>query len=135
MSEPTPENTEQIAEAPEASAEAPETREPESTQAEPPPEKRRRGRPAGAKDKAKRVVKPRVRVEPIAPAETQPSQPEPSQPPTEPVVQEPVEEPSPRTLFRHTSAQLLHLRGIINDSRRSATAQQYTQKLSVWPVV
>ena len=129
MSEPTPENTEIPAEIPEpVEAPAPEQPEPE-------PEKRGRGRPAGAKDRVKRTVKPKVRIEPI-PAEpaaepsqpSQPSQPQPAPPP-------PPEPPSPRTMYRQTSEQLLHLRGLMQDNRRATAAQAYTQKLSMWPVV
>ena len=129
MSEPT-ENTEIPAEIPE-----PVEAQPEPEPAEQEPEKRGRGRPAGAKDRVKRTVKPKVRVEPI-PAEpptepaaepSQPSQPQPVPPPPEP--------PSPRTMYRQTSEQLLHLRGLMQDNRRVTAAQAYTQKLSMWPVV
>ena len=130
MSEPT-ENTEIPAEIPEP-VEAPAPEQPEPAE-QPEPEKRGRGRPAGAKDRVKRTVK-KVRVEPI-PAEpaaepSQPSQPQPAPPP--PPEPEP---PSPRTMYRQTSEQLLHLRGLMQDNRRATAAQAYTQKLSMWPVV
>ena len=104
--------------------------------------KRGRGRPAGAKDKAPRSTKPKVRVEPIpAPKAT----PAPSQASTEPPAEtHPVEDvkarapspepPSPRTLFRRTSAHLLDLRDAMNSQKRASTAEKYTSRLHAWPV-
>ena len=107
---------------------------------EPEPEaKRGRGRPAGAKDKAKRVAKPKVRVEPIPQAAPvanppQPQQSEPQEPP--PPIQErsPSPELSPRTLYRQTSAHLLHLRGVLNSQKRASVADRYTSRLHDWHV-
>ncbi len=135
MSEPT-ENSE-IAEIPEPVVEAqPEPAEPADPPAE---EKRGRGRPAGAKDRVKRTVKPKVRIEPIpAPAEppAEPAEPsQPSQPQPQPPLPPEPEPPSPRTMYRQTSEQLLHLRTLMQDNRRATAAAQYTQKLSMWPVV
>ena len=115
---------------------------------EPAPEpKRGRGRPAGAKDKAPRTAKPRVRVEPIP----QPAAPKPAPKPAPAPAQAgglpdrappPVEErppspepPSPRTLFRETSAHLLSLRDVMNAQKRASAADRYTSKLHAWPVV
>ena len=127
---------------------------PEPTPAEPAPEKRGRGRPAGAKDRAPRVTKPKVRVEPIPHATPQPkAKPAPAaKPPVDEEVAEsrssssqlapPVEErppspepPSPRTLFRQTSAHLLNLRDVMNSHKRADAAQRYTSRLHAWPVV
>ena len=150
--EPTiPENIEN-SEAPPEPQEAP---APEPTPAEPAPEpKRGRGRPAGAKDRAPRVTKPKVRVEPIPHATPQPkAKPAPAaKPPVDEEVAEsrssssqlapPVEErppspepPSPRTLFRQTSAHLLNLRDVMNSHKRADAAQRYTSRLHAWPVV
>jgi hypothetical protein len=147
-----PENSETITE-PETTVE-----EPQAPQA--PEPKRGRGRPAGAKDKAPRITKPKVRVEPIPqPAEPKPAKaaepkakPAPAQSVvsselTTPVVEQrhPVadqaaccrspEPPSPRTLFRQTSAHLLNLRDIMNSQKRASAAERYTARLHAWPVV
>ena len=102
---------------------------------EPEPVKRGKGRPAGSKDKIKRTIKPKVRVEPIEqpkapeiPIEEPPATIEPQQ------VPEP-EPPSPRTLYRETSRHLVRLRGLINTGRRSEVGARYTQKLTQWPVI
>jgi hypothetical protein len=143
-----PENSETI-EAPPA-IEEPSAQEPEPPQVEP---KRGRGRPAGSKDKAPRTTKPKVRVEPIpsreppapkrapAPAPEPSPVPEPAQsvvssqlptPEQRPPSPEP---PSPRTLFRQTSAHLLNLRDIMNSQKRASVAERYTSRLHAWPVV
>ena len=146
---------------------APAAAPPESQPEEPP--KRGRGRPAGAKDKAPRSTKPRVRVEPIpqpkaapaaqgstssqlAPPSTEEERGRISQippPSTEeergrisqippPVVEErppSPEPPSPRTLYRQTSAHLLNLRDVMNSQKRASAAERYTARLQAWPVV
>ena len=129
---------------PENSEIAPEIVEPPAP-AEP---KRGRGRPAGAKDKAPRVAKPKVRVEPIPqpvepkakpapkPAQAPQAGASPSIPP--PVVEErppSPEPPSPRTLYRQTSAHLLNLRDVMNSQKRASAAERYTSRLHAWPVV
>ena len=127
-----PENTEVAQETPEVSQEpVPKAPEPEA--------KRGRGRPAGAKDKEKRVTKPKVRVEPIpqaTPVVANPPQPKPSEPQIEPPIQERSrpEPPSPRTLYRQTSAHLLHLRGVLNSQKRASVADRYTSRLHDWHV-
>ena len=131
-----PENSETI-EAP------PVIEEPPAVQEITPEPKRGRGRPAGSKDRAPRTAKPRVRVEPIppkptpspAPAPVQVSQ-APERPPS-PVEERPPspEPPSPRTLFRQTSAHLLNLRDVMNSQKRASTAERYTSRLRAWPVV
>ena len=104
--------------------------------------KRGRGRPAGAKDRVPRA-KPKVRVEPIptpvpkapapAPAVDLPSR----STPVEHVEARPPspEPPSPRTLFRQTSAHLLNLRDVMNSQKRASVAEKYTSRLHAWPVV
>jgi hypothetical protein len=128
---------------------------PSESQPEEPP-KRGRGRPAGAKDKAPRATKPKVRVEPIpkrqpaaatpeakpaaVPAEEPAADPLAPEPPRPPVADEAAccrtpEPPSPRTLYRQTSAQLLNLRDVMNSQKRASAAERYTSRLHAWPVV
>ena len=142
----------------EVEATIPENSEPQDTPEEQAPAaappKRGRGRPAGAKDKAPRSTKPRVRVEPIpqpkaAPAAQGSTSSQLTPPSTEeerggssqltpPVVEErppSPEPPSPRTLFRQTSAHLLNLRDVMNRQKRASVAERYTSRLQTWPVV
>ena len=122
---------------------------PQAEPAEPPeppavePPKRGRGRPAGSKDKAPRVTKPKVRVEPIPQPEPQPEKArKPAPPPVEeerpPVARARTpspEPPSPRTLFHQTSAHLLSLRDVMNSQKRAQAAERYTARLHDLPVV
>ena len=108
-----------------------------------PEPKRGRGRPAGSKDKAPRV---KVRVEPIPQPEPKPK-PAPATSSQQaggnetlapPVVEQrppSPEPPSPRTLFRQTSAHLLNLREVMNSQKRASVAEKYTSRLHAWPVV
>ena len=127
-----PENSESI---------APETQEVVEEPPAPAEPKRGRGRPAGAKDKAPRTAKPRVRAEPIPqPVEPKRAAPKPAPAPVEepPQVEErppSPEPPSPRTLFRQTSAHLLNLRDVMNSQKRASAAERYTSRLHAWPVV
>ena len=138
---------------------APEEQAPAAAPPESQPEelpKRGRGRPTGAKDRVPRSTKPRVRVEPIpqpkakaSPAAqggvssqlTPPSTEEErvgiSQIPTPVVEARPPspEPPSPRTLYRQTSAHLLNLRDVMNSQKRASAAERYTARLQAWPVV
>ena len=138
------ENSETITE-PETIVEEPQAPEPQA-----PEPKRGRGRPAGAKDKAPRTIKPKVRVEPIpqpkakpapAPAGDLPDRSPPAPAPAQAVATPPVERtpspepPSPRTLFRQTSAHLLNLRDVMNSQKRASAAERYTARLHAWPVV
>ena len=112
---------------------------PEASEAAPKP----KGRPQGSKDRQPRTRRPAIRVEPVPPRESpaapprertlerQPT-PAPARSPTpEPVPEEP---PSPQTLYRETSERLVHLRGLLNESRRSVVADKYTSRLSSWAV-
>jgi hypothetical protein len=45
------------------------------------------------------------------------------------------EPPSPRTLYRQTSAHLLNLRDVMNSQKRASAAERYTARLQAWPVV
>ena len=100
----------------------------------------KRGRPAGSKDKAPRR---KVRVEPITQEEEPPppaAKPKAAPPPVQeqPQRQPPSPErtppPSPRTLYRQTSAHLVTLRDALRDQRRGKVAEQYTSKLHSWVV-
>ena len=129
-----PENSETI--------EAPPEIEPAVSEEPAPEPKRGRGRPAGSKDRAPRTTKPTVRAEPIPSREAPKRAPAPSPEPTpepipEPVVERPPspEPPSPRTLFRQTSAHLLNLRDVMNSQKRASVAERYTSRLHAWPVV
>ena len=126
----TPENSETI---PSKSAQ-------ESIEASAP----KRGRPSGSKDRAPRR---KVKVEPIpTPVEEERQQaalaaPPPTPPPAavKPKAQrvpspEPPAPPSPRTLYRETSAHLVSLRDLMHDQRRAQVADRYTSKLHSWGV-
>ena len=117
---------------------APENVEPEQAeQAEEPalepaqPEPKKRGRPAGAKDKAPRR-KIKIVTDPLAPPEDlseepeQPSQPSQSQP--EPVPQP----PSPRTLHRQAAELILHLNNQRTEARRAQVRDMYTKNLAIY---
>ena len=118
---------------------APENVEPE--QAEEPalepaqPEPKKRGRPAGAKDKAPRK-KIKIVAQPLAPPEEdlseepeQPSQPsQSSQPAPEPVPQP----PSPRTLHRQAAELILHLNNQRSEARRAQMRDMYTKNLAIY---
>ena len=108
-----------------------------------PPAKRGRGRPAGSKDLKPRTSKPKVRIEPIpqaveperaqpVPEATSSSAPAAAQDTEAPPEPEP---PSPRTLYRQTSQQLLSLRDLMNEQRRASSATKYTDRLTNWPIV
>ena len=138
-----PDATTQLA--PEPASETPEAA-PEAEQApqatEPVPEpKRGRGRPAGAKDRAPRA-KPKVRVEPIPTPKAPAPAPAGDLPGRAPPVVEHVEArppspepPSPRTLYRQTSAHLLNLRDVMNSQKRVSAAEKYASRLHALPVV
>ena len=135
-----PDATTQLA--PEPASETPEAA-PEAEQApqatEPVPEpKRGRGRPAGAKDRAPRA-KPKVRVESIptapAPASAQAADLPGRAPPVVEARPPSPEPPSPRTLYRQTSAHLLNLRDVMNSQKRVSAAEKYASRLHALPVV
>ena len=98
----------------------------------------KRGRPQGSKD---RVPRRRVRIEPIPqpveqPVEQQapspsPAQTAPARTPT-PTPASPPSPPSPRTLYRQTSEQLLSLRDLVTHQRRTQAAERYVNNLHSW---
>ena len=105
------------------------------------PDPKKRGRPAGAKDKAPRKKKLTIVEEPIvsepAPEVVQPkpkAQPKPKQQELpvstvtfeEPVVEEP---PSPRTIMRDASRTLMQLKHLSDTARKTHLGELYTQKL------
>ena len=101
----------------------------ESIEAQP----KRRGRPAGAKDRAprkSRVVE--VDIPDLAtPAPVPASAPVPAVAPAPP---EPEPEPlTPRRLYRETAAHLVHLKQMIQSDKRKALAEAYTRKLTTLP--
>ena len=103
--------------------------------------KKKGGRPNGAKD-----AKPRVRRPPVVRTEPIPKQQE-SRPVQEKrvvatvtqIAAEPELEvtppPSPRTLYRETSRNLMALRGVMHENRRSSMEATVSQKLASWPLV
>ena len=115
-------------------------------QPEPPaqPETRKRGRPAGSKD---RVPRRKIKIEPFPePVEMTPpraTSAPPKAPPKAPPralpkeVPAPTRErtpspPTPRTLYRQTSEHLINLRDIMNQQKRTAAAERYTSNLHSW---
>ena len=105
--------------------------------------KKKGGRPNGAKDAKPRVRRPPVvRIEPIPQQQESSPVQEKSVAAVTPVVArnpEPeIEEtppPSPRTLYRETSRNLMALRGVIHANRRSYMETTISQKLASWPLV
>jgi fused signal recognition particle receptor len=94
----------------------------------------KRGRPQGSKD---RVPRQRVRIEPIPqPVEQPVEQPAPSPAPAQTVparTPSPAPSPpSPRTLYRQTSEQLLSLRELMTHQRRTQAAERYASNLHSW---
>ena len=100
---------------------------------------RKPGRPPGSKDKAPRR---RVLVEPLAPQPTAPEHDTKLAARASPVTapeardfvapREPSPPPSPKTLYRRTSEQLLSLREHLNHQKRQATVDRYTRGLHDW---
>ena len=108
---------------------------------EPAPEPKKRGRPQGAKDTAKRTRKPvvKLRVEPIVreppavnnePVTQTPQAQAPPQLERQPIALEAPEPKSPRTLFR------MHHEAVVSEKRQKKQewAQMYTANWTAWPV-
>jgi hypothetical protein len=91
-------------------------------------EPKRRGRPAGSKDTALIKSEPIVHESPPEPEAAKPEAP----PPPPPSPEE--DPPSPRTMLRETSKHLVHLRGLVHQSRKTQVASAYTSRLLPWPV-
>ena len=119
---------------------APEVPKPEPVAVEP----KKKGRPAGAKDKAPRkkaiviveepveveapVAKPVAKAKAVAkPVPKAVSYSEPVQD-VEPVEEEP---PSPRTMMRAASQNILHLRNLSDRARKTYLQESYTKRLHV----
>ena len=104
---------------------------------------KKKGRPAGAKDKAPRAKKPRVVVveEPLEPPpkpQTQPPADLPAAPPRHiekqtvqvaPEIHEPPEPPSPRTVMREASRHILELKRLESSARRTHLGELYGSRL------
>ena len=127
----------------EPAAPAPSEIEPEAVVSAEPAQPKPRGRPVGAKDRQPRTRRPTIRVEPLPePAQPPPRAPKPRAvvseaapiPPAPMPVEDTEEPPSPGTLYRETSQRLVHLRGLMNESRRASVADKYTSRLSMWGV-
>ena len=151
--------TEEPATIPENTAEEPKTVEnlppqPENLPQPKPPaqsETRKRGRPAGSKD---RVPRRKIKIEPFpepvtppsrqqaalaAPATSAPPKAPPAAPPKAlpkevpaPPREQTPSPPTPRTLYRQTSEHLINLRDIMNQQKRTAAAERYTANLHSW---
>ena len=103
------------------------------------PEPKKKGRPAGSKDRAPRKKKLTIVEEPIGP-EPPPEvvQPKPKAQPKqqalplstltfeEPAVEEP---PSPRTIMREASKTLMQLKHLSDTARKTHLGEMYTKKL------
>ena len=101
---------------------------------EPQPEPKKRGRPAGAKDRAPRK-KIKIVAEPLAPPEEpEPSEPsQPSQPSQLEQAPEPMPEPPrPRTLHRQAAELILHLNNQRSEARRAQMRDMYTKNLAIY---
>jgi len=133
------ENTQQVEDPP--VQESPQETQSEAPQepVEPATQKRGRGRPAGAKDKAPRARKPRIVEQPLEPepapapvVEAPTPAPKPrvqkvqAPPPEPPIVPEP---PSPRSQQREAARLIFHLQHQKNESRRATLRDMYTKDL------
>ena len=133
----TPDNSATIAEKVENPVENVEKTVEKSEEAAP----KKKGRPAGAKDKAPRAKKPRVVVveEPLeAPVRKQTVS---SQPPADlpaapletpraaPEIHEPPAPPSPRTVLREASRHILELKRLESSARRTHLGELYAGRL------
>ena len=103
----------------------------EATVAKTESEEKKKGRPAGAKDKAPRKKKIVIVEEPIhvpVPREPRQKAAEPPEVPRPVPVPEP-EPPSPRTIYRAATRHVMHAQNQKIDARRTQIQQTYTQKL------
>ena len=135
----TPDNSATIAEKVEKPVENVEKTAEKSEEVAP----KKKGRPAGAKDKAPRAKKPRVVVveEPLespAKTESQPPADLPAAPPRRiekqtvqvaPEIHEPSEPPSPRTVMREASRHILELKRLESSARRTHLGELYGSRL------
>ena len=92
-------------------------------------EEKKKGRPAGAKDKAPRKKKIVIVEEPLHVPPREPRR-KAEEPPE--VLRAPVHEPeppSPRTIYRAATRHVMHAQNQKIDARRTQIQQTYTQKL------
>ncbi len=126
---------------------SPETTVPEENPTIEAPAPKKRGRPAGAKDRAPRVKKAIVIVEEPLQAPPEPekkvaspkkkrappppaSESEDESSDTPPVAHEmPEEPPSPRDMYKEASKMIFRLQNTKNDARRTRLQEQYTKGL------
>lgn len=98
---------------------------------DPIPEKAKKGRPAGAKDRAPRKKKITIVEEPLAapqePSSSSVVETERPPPAAEPMVV--VAPPSPRTALREASQHMINLRQMSDRMRKSHLQETYTKKL------
>ena len=96
------------------------------------------GRPAGAKDRAPRKKKITIVEEPLAVAVTEPERAEPPKtappqkqtaPPPSPVVELAPEPPSPRTVLREASRNILELKRLEGSVRKTKLREIYSRGL------
>ena len=135
----TPDNSATIAEKVEKNVENVDKTAEKSEEAAP----KKKGRPAGAKDKAPRAKKPRVVVveepleSPMRSAEAS-APPEIPSPPRHvekqtvqvaPEIHEPPAPPSPRTVMREASRHILELKRLESSARRTHLAELYGSRL------
>ena len=100
----------------------------EETVAKTESEEKKKGRPAGAKDKAPRKKNIVIVEEPIhVPVPREPRQKK-EDTPEVPKAPEP-EPPSPRTIYRAATRHVMHAQNQKIDARRTQIQQTYTQKL------
>ena len=102
----------------------------EETAAKTASEEKKKGRPAGAKDKAPRKKKIVIVEEPIHVPVPREPRPKAAEPPEVPRAPEPQPEPpSPRTIYRAATRHVMHAENQKIDARRTQIQQTYTQKL------
>ena len=90
---------------------------------------KRRGRPAGAKDKQPRKQKPGVVEVDITPPQASQASAQASAQPSEPEPAQPSDPMTPRRMYRETATHLAHLKTLINSQKRQALGEMYTRKL------
>ena len=135
MNETIQDNVENVPENVENEPAAP---EPELENVENAPEPKKRGGPAGAKDRAPRKKTIKIVVEPLAPPEEEEFSEEPVQQSQSSQAPQPIqappapEPPSPRTLHRQAAELILHMNNQRNEARRANLRDMYTKNLAIF---